>query len=288
MRYLLSLIFLFNTILVAQSPLLTLMNDNGVSYKAETISYISRVEADGGEIINVEAVNNVFLSGIDSVTLWGGASYGIQKDVNDKIIVVYDLFNNIDMYPNIYLTANAPTYVEDKINGLPSLTFAGNPEKLFYHNLTLSTILQNTKGTFSFIIKQTGTATQNGIYMEAVPDNTNQIGGYATYSGGIYFDYGSEGGGGRVSVAQPIGWDDAYHILQFVRNDATAEIWVDGIKILDSSFSDDLDNSQTGDFYLGFNTGVYFIGDICEYVITNGVNDAPKIRTFLNSKYSVY
>lgn len=65
-------------------------------YSAETLAYETRVEADGGEIISMDAVEAAYASGIDldNLQLWAGAKFGIKKNANNKVTVLYDLSNN--------------------------------------------------------------------------------------------------------------------------------------------------------------------------------------------------
>lgn len=270
----------------AQPELLVLMSD-GVSYTAETLAYQARVEGDGGEIINLDAVNRAFLSGIDSVTLWGAARYGVEKDGDNKVLTAYDLMGNTDL---TYYTAdinNAPTYTANQINSYPSIVFDGTNDALSKTSVTLSDLVLNTVGTLTFVLKQDGTQANNQLLNIDATDNTNEINLYVTYSNTIYFDYGDENSGGRVNVAQPTGWDNTYHVIQFVRNGAAAEIWVDGTRILNTTFSDNLDNSQSGLLRLGVGGAAQFKGGVAEYIITNGVNSASTIRTFLANEYGL-
>jgi hypothetical protein len=91
-------IFLFIAVLsvnlTAQSKMLLLF-DEGISYETETLTYLARVEADGGEIIDIDAVNdfyidakaNNYLDTLICALLYTG---GVKKS-NDSVFVWYDL-----------------------------------------------------------------------------------------------------------------------------------------------------------------------------------------------------
>jgi hypothetical protein len=269
----------------AQSPFFLLMGDKA-TYGQQTLDYQTRVEAAGGEIINLEAVNDLYLAGIDSLKLAIGSPYGLIKDANNKITKYFDLSSNeIDFIQTD--TSGSPIFLLNAVNGYPSAIYVN--DHLKNGSLLVSKLFGTNTGTLSFVLKQSGGSANNGLWNLVAPNNTNQVAIFATFSNTIYFDFGSEAGGGRVSVAQPSGWDDTYHILQFVRNGTIAEIWVDGVKILDTTFSDDLDNTATTPVsipQLGLRS-INFVGEIAETIITNTAGDAAKIRTFLANRYGL-
>jgi len=264
--------------------------DDDVSYEPETLTYQARVEADGGEIIDLDAINDLYVAGIDSITLSFSNSYGLSKNANNKITKYFDLSDNdLDFAQSD--TSKSPTYLESTLNGYSSASYDGVADFMLKGNILGSTLFQSNKGTLTFVIKQAGTKAENGLFDWKSPNQTNEVAFWCTYQNVIYFDYGDEASGGRVSVAQPTGWDDDYHIIQFYRHVNVAEIWVDGTMILNTTFSDDLDVSQTSDLQnpsIGQRAGnTYFQGEIVEGIITNGVNDASIIRTFLATKYGL-
>lgn len=88
--------------LSAQSELLLLMS-GGVSYEPETLTYQTRVLADGGEIIDITVLNDAIVTAkagdyFDSLSIWVNPSFGIKKDANNKVTVLYDVTaNNNDL-----------------------------------------------------------------------------------------------------------------------------------------------------------------------------------------------
>lgn len=112
------ILFLFLSLnLFAQSPLLTLF-DSGVTYEAETLTYELRVEADGGEVIDLiktnEAIAYAKANGTwDSVYCWVGKDYGVKKNANNKITKLYTLKGAIDLEQSD--TSKSPTWYADSI-----------------------------------------------------------------------------------------------------------------------------------------------------------------------------
>lgn len=83
----------------AQSPFLTLMADDGIVYEAETTAFIARVEADGGEVLDPDGLNSFIVllkaQGVyDSLVLLVDPNWGVKKNANNKITVLYDLLGN--------------------------------------------------------------------------------------------------------------------------------------------------------------------------------------------------
>jgi len=98
--------------------------DDDVSYEPETLTYQARVEADGGEIIDLDAINDLYVAGIDSITLSFSNSYGLSKNANNKITKYFDLSDNdLDFAQSD--TSKSPTYLESTLNGYSSASYDG-------------------------------------------------------------------------------------------------------------------------------------------------------------------
>lgn len=118
MRIIILLITAYSLQLTAQSGWWW-KNDTGVSYEAETLAYQTRVLADGGEIINLDAINIAYLDAktndyLDSLLAWWSHNFGIKKNANNKVTKLYDLTSNDnDMVQSD--TAWAPTWFADSL-----------------------------------------------------------------------------------------------------------------------------------------------------------------------------
>src|SRR5262245_24034851 len=121
--------------------------------------------------------------------------------------------------------ANRPTFKTNVLNGLPVLRFDGGD------TLSRGGLAATAGGDEGFLLllwKQSGADFDNAvIYWTA----TTLYRLYATYGDTIYFDF-SDGAGGRLNVAQPAGWDDAWHLTEALRRpDGTQSITVDTVEL---------------------------------------------------------
>lgn len=90
----------------------------GVGLEPETIAYIQRVEADGGEVINKEYTNNVYkklleLNLLSNLSFWYDAKCGIKKNINNNVSKMYSLTNQNDIIQNE--STQQPLFSVDKI-----------------------------------------------------------------------------------------------------------------------------------------------------------------------------
>lgn len=91
---------------------------------------------------------------------------------------------------------------------------------------------------------------------------------WATYDNTFYLDYPNSGGSGRISGAQPGGWDDAVHVLTLNRGANTADIRVDGVSAASGTPSDNLTSAGAIGWFIGAASNG-FDGDIAEIRIFN-------------------
>lgn len=143
------LILAFCFQLSAQNNLLLLF-DSGVSYETETLTYQARVEADGGEVKDIDAVNSFYIDAkandyldtlICALIMGGGV-----KSRNDSVMTWYDLtanendFTNLDTEPTNF----SPLY--SATNGI-----GGNTAPQIQATLTY-----NQPSAYYAIVKRTG------------------------------------------------------------------------------------------------------------------------------------
>lgn len=137
-----------------------------------------------------------------------------------------------------------PVYNKNVVNGLPAVTFDGTNKTLAKSSVSGSTILSTSAGTCFIALKQASDQANNYAFQWRGA-SAERYAVLATYSNIIYYDHGSYTGGGRISVAQPTGWDDAWHILELHRDGAPGTITVDGSQLTSANFTDDLDLEQS-------------------------------------------
>lgn len=70
-------------------------------YRADTLAYKSRVEADGGIVVDIDYVDSIFTliasQGIyTSGRVWCSPNAGIKKNVSDQVSKIYNLFGSLD------------------------------------------------------------------------------------------------------------------------------------------------------------------------------------------------
>jgi hypothetical protein len=118
---------------------------------------------------------------------------------------------------------------------------------------------------------------------------------HSTLGDVIYWDLGSAtdaGGGGRLSVAQPGGWDNAAHIVELYRDSGgTQGIVVDGTSLATGA-RDDLVSSGTVRFDIGSSQDVNnlkgFLSEVVYWTTDLGSTNRSGARTNINSYYSVF
>lgn len=109
-----------------------------------------------------------------------------------------------------------------------SLDFDGSNDRLEHGTLDITSIYDSA-GTSIFImavLSQRAAKAQNTIFTSGI-SATNRINTHASYDDVLYFDAGSTSSTGRISVAQPTGWDNAPHVFAGVRNGSAGSIFVD-------------------------------------------------------------
>jgi len=137
---------------------LGILMDDGVSYEPETLAYLARVEADGGEVINLDAVNDAYVNAktnnyLDSLGFWYSANYGV-KLIDGKISVFYSLTsNNIDTNPTGQTEAIRCSLITNNFNGYAVAEFIGGQSYSVDESytpaskLTIYVAYQNRTGT---------------------------------------------------------------------------------------------------------------------------------------------
>jgi hypothetical protein len=167
-----------------------------------------------------------------------------------------------------------------QINGVDAVEFDGNDDNLSVASQNLTDYLGSGQNTVvSLVLKQRSAQANNiQIRLQVTASNTLQVA--YSYSNILYFDPGRSGAPGRVSVAQPSGWDDNPHVTLSWRSGANGAIWSDNKQLVSSaSFSDTASSSAT--FRVGLATSETHEGEICEVAIWNsGLSDFVRMRTW--------
>lgn len=164
------LILLFAVQTFGQSSLILLMSDDIL---VETKAYQTRVLADGGIVVDLEAVNSAYKS-IKSAnimdSLWGfwDANFGVKKDANNKVTKLYNLIGSSDLVQTD--TSLSPIWYADSLEGKATMKFSSKR--------LLSSIIPNQTYGWSFytvaqiqtannptILGETGNGTNYNFYL---------------------------------------------------------------------------------------------------------------------------
>lgn len=237
-------------------------------------------------------------SDISGLTLWLKSDAGLFQDAagttpatsdNDPVGLWQDQSGN-NFHVSQSSAPNRPILKLNVINGLlPAISFSGGP-RLVRAAVALSSLVGTNTATIFIVQYQNGGGSQNTTFMEDAPNNTNRINAHLTYDDVLYFDFGGTGVGGRISVAQPVGWDNAWHIIELYRSGAAGEINVDNNNAVSTNFTDDLDNTQAGTFSIGaVNDGTSglsgYIAALLFYNRALNVTERAWVYNYLNGIY---
>lgn len=124
--------------------------------------------------------------------------------------------------------ASRPLYQTASLNDLPAVEFDGS-DILDRANVPTLDLLSLEEASIFVVQYQNAADAQNTTFfygIETAGNNRTLI--HATYDNTIYWDF-QDGFNGRGAVAQPGGWDDAWHQLSVsMRTNNTSIIRVDG------------------------------------------------------------
>jgi len=182
-----------------------------------------------------------------------------------------------------------PTLKTSQINGLSALYNDGG-DVLSRASTTLSTLFGNTAMTMYIVMSPAEVGNHGSFALETGAPGSNLVGWYNDWSGDFLFDYGDTGSGGRLTAAQPAGWDTVWHIVRLKRDGATGTIDVDGTSVIGASFTDDLDSSASGTLWIGKTSAANYRGYVARILIYNvalGSADDQLVIDYLDDLYGI-
>lgn len=266
----------------------SLFYSSGGSYEIETLAYKTRVEADGGEVININLLNDFIKEAkekgyYDSLLCCIDANFGVKKNANNKIIKVYDLFQKIrrdaNYYSNDYSqsdTSKSPSYIPLDQNNLSGMRFYGiNDVLVVTHPEFINTIPQPL--TAFVTIKIYGAA---GNFVD---NGSGRI--IFGLSGGKLYIYN----GSLLNAATSYVTNTPY-IYAGVFNSTSSKIYINNsVNSTGNSGSDGWGSLTSKEYYLGASgTASYTNITLYSFIIKKGIGNISNINTFLNSKYNIY
>jgi hypothetical protein len=181
-----------------------------------------------------------------------------------------------------------PVVKVNVVNGHRAVQFDG-VDDILKTNISPTSVSTATATAIFIVLKQTGTQARNisvSWYDAGLADFMEVL---STYDDTIYFDHESVANG-RVSGSQPVGWDDAWHVLELHRNGATMSILVDGSSVAATSgASGNFVQTGLGLFNIGGDIGnLFFKGQIAEIRVYNGNKDSTSSATIRGALKTTY
>lgn len=181
-------------------------------------------------------------------------------------------------------------------NSTPCVSFDGG-DRLVSANVLGSLLFATNQCDIVIVQKQTGTDDQNTTFNWTSNSTTNTVNTHLTYIDALYWDYGDKNvvaGGGRVTVAQPIGWDNTWRIIELFRDSGNNQTIRDqGAQLVTASRSKTVDVTASAPVRIGcddsgaiFLTG--FVTDIFVCNATLSASDRSKLETWLNGLYTIF
>lgn len=263
----------------AQPELLIILSSNGISYEQETLDYQARVEADGGTVINISMLNDFILSAksngyYDSLLCAVDANWGVKKDANNKVFVLYDLFGNRDYAKED--TSESPTWVANSQNGLGGMVFDGVDDDLM---VAYDGHLDAQPFTAYTTVRSLAANNSKNFI-----DNTNYriifgIGGGSLY---IY-------AGGLLSDTSSVTTGSTF-LYSAVFSGANSRIYKNNIlKMTGNAGSDGWGAIAEENYYLGSSGASSWTSIIIyNFIVKQGIGNVGNINQTVNTKYGIY
>ena len=185
-----------------------------------------------------------------------------------------------------------PSWQTNAINGQPVLRFDGVDDQLELASLLGSDMFAADEANFFVVQKQSTAKDLNATFYWSVSASNRAV-LHISQSDSLVFDFPSTGGTGRLTVAQPTGWDDAFHITEAFRATTQAvELKVDSTLIGSGIRSGTLGTGSTTTLYIGASSGgsYNFHGDIAEILVYKrglAATERDKITCYLSKKYAI-
>lgn len=265
----------------AWSGYFTFTVNDSFSYEPETLAYQTRVLADAGEIISLDAVNDAILDAKtngywNNVRSWVDPQFGVKKS-GTAISKLYCL-TGFDI-----IGTNTPTYNATGLNSLPSVDFNGTANYMTVPNVGLGL---TSAEVFIAGIRDADPPTDptSGFWFYGTQSGVDNHVPYA--DGSIYDGWGT-------SVRKTVGNPASSLASKFLYNISTASgAWtarLNGTQIYTTA-------TNTVGFrtapILGKSEGAYFYkGKFGGMLLLNTVASTTQrglINTFFNTKYAIY
>lgn len=181
-------------------------------------------------------------------------------------------------------------------NNRPAVQFDGG-DVLSRASVVGSSLISSNQCHVFIVQKQDGSHANN-IPLCWFVSSTNLFEMLATFGNTIFFDFGNRTAGqGRISVAQPGGWDDTWRLVQGIReapDSGTARIRDQGSELTNGAVTQTNSTAGSGTLRVGADeteSSSTFSGYIAEILIYNVALSAANrtlIEAYLNARYSLF
>ena len=181
-----------------------------------------------------------------------------------------------------------PALAADGINGQPAVEFDGADDVLVRQDVAGGALLSPDAVSVFAVVQQKWQSAVNTLLAWEAPNYKNHLALLTSYNNQFLIDHGNASEGGRVSAAQPDGWDDAWHVLEFVREGSTAMVSVDSDALELGEFGSTLDVSVSGTLRVGEAASLAFGGGVAEVLVYNralGTSEREAVGKYLGVKY---
>lgn len=176
------------------------------------------------------------------------------------------------------------------VNGHASLFFNGTGFLQAVQQTNWAHFVGAESATMFFVMRQRSTDHQNCLFQWISAGE--QIDLFATYDDVFYWEIPNNGPSGSINGAQPVTWDDMFHILEVVRGNDTATILVDGVVVASGTPTANFTTGDNGIYWTIGGTaggGTAFTGDMAEMRWFNdakSATDRALIRAQLKATYN--
>ena len=227
---------------------------------------------------------------VDGLRLWLDAGDGLTAGVEGMVSAWADrsLFGHDVSQEE---TTQQPKLVADAVNSREAVLFDGEDDMLARADVAGDALLSSDSVSVYAVVRQKSQSDVNTALAWEGPDYKNHLALLTSYNNQFLIDHGHASEGGRVSAAQPEGWDDVWHVLEFVRDGSQAVVVVDSEAVEMGEFEDALEVDVAGRLIIGAVPELAFGGEIAELLIYNRALSEPErgaVRGYLGSSYGLF
>ena len=162
-----------------------------------------------------------------------------------------------------------PAMAAGGVNGQAAVVFDGEDDVLLRADVPGSGLLSADAVSVYAVVSQARKSAVNTVLAWEAPNYKNHLALLPSYSDQFLIDHGNVSEGGRVSAPQSEGWDEAWHVLEFVREGNSATVNVDSTAVELGEFGSTLDVGVSGALRVGEAASLAFGGGLAEVLLYN-------------------